>query len=169
MVRSLHWLLAIGMIATWSTGHWFNDIHHALGYATGAIVMMRVLWGWRGDYYARFTQFVRSPAQTWRYARQMPDRHEARYLGHNPLGGWMVVVLLSCAALTSLTGYLFTTDLLWGYDWLANLHIALSWLMVGLVVLHLLGVIMTSYRHRENLVRAMITGNKPAPAGDDVT
>nr|WP_277623990.1 cytochrome b/b6 domain-containing protein [Undibacterium sp. TS12] len=103
-----------------------------------------------------------------RYARQMSDRHEARYIGHNLLGGWMVVVLLSCVALTSLTGYLFTTDLLWGHDWLADLHIALSWSMVGLVALHLLGVIMTSYRHRENLVRAMIAGIKTAPAGDDV-
>ena len=169
MVRGLHWLLAMGVIATWCTGHWFDDIHHSLGYAVAAIVLLRVFWGWRGDHYARFRQFVRSPAATWRYARQMPGRHEARYLGHNPLGGWMVIALLACAGLASLTGVLFTTDLLWGYEWLANLHIALSWLMVSLAALHLLGVIFTSYRHREHLVKAMITGQKPAPGKDDIS
>jgi cytochrome b len=59
-----------------------------------------------------------------------------------------------------LTGWAATTDLLWGYAWPVLLHTILAWTLVALIVLHIAGVVFTSWQHRENLVAAMITGDK---------
>ena len=80
----------------------------------------------------------------------------------------MVLALLTTVASASLTGFLYTTDALWGYAWLSTLHAALSWLALGLVIVHLGGVVFTSIRHRENLVAAMVSGRKRVAAQDDV-
>lgn len=159
-VRLLHWLLAAGVVAAWATGHWFHASHHALGYAVGGIVAARVLWGFIGSAPARFREFVRSPTNTLRYTRQLLAGREPRHLGHNPLGGWMVLALLACAGAASLTGALYVTDWLWGYAWLENLHAALAWALPVLVALHLAGVAFTGWRHGESLVKAMVTGRK---------
>ncbi len=75
----------------------------------------------------------------------------------------MVLALLATLSALCLSGWLFTTDWLWGYAWLSNTHAVLGWLLVGLVALHLVGVVVTSWHQRENLVRAMIDGRKRAP------
>ena len=79
------------------------------------------------------------------------------------------ILLLGCVAALSVTGILYTTDWLWGYEWLYRLHVALGWLILGLVAMHVLGVLFTSWQHRENLVRAMITGDKKEPQDRDLT
>lgn len=160
LVRSLHWLLVPTVVAVWITGHWFDSVHHALGYAAAGIVALRFVWGLWGSPHARFSDFVKGPRDTWRYARLLLAGREPHHLGHNPLGGWMVVALLTCVALGSLTGFLYTTDWLWGYGWLEALHVGLAWLLALLVAGHLCGVLVMSLRGRENLVRSMLTGNK---------
>jgi cytochrome b len=90
----------------------------------------------------------------------MLQNRERRYLGHNPLGSIMVIAFFICVASVSFTGWLFTTDLFWGYGWLSTLHEILAWLLVVLVIFHVAGVLFTALRHRENLIAAMITGNK---------
>lgn len=172
LVRSLHGLLAVAVLTAWASGHWsgrwFDEIHHTAGYVAGGVVLIRVLWGFFGGArYARFTQFVRSPRATWAYMRQLQTAREPRYIGHNPLGGWMVLALLASAAAVSLTGFLYTTDWLWGYEWLSDLHEALAWLITALVIGHWAGVALASWRHRENLVAAMFSGRKgPAERSD---
>ena len=171
LVRSLHWLLAAAVLTAWASGHWsgrwFDEIHHTAGYVAGAVVLVRLLWGLCGGRYARFSQFVRSPRVTWAYAQQLRTAREPRYIGHNPLGGWMLLALLATAVAVSLTGFLFTTEWLWGYAWLSDLHAALAWLITALVIGHWAGVALTSWRHRENLVAAMLTGRKrPAERTD---
>jgi cytochrome b len=166
-VRCLHWLLAISIAATWVTSSHIGAAHEYLGYAALAIVLARLAWGAAGNRYARFRQFVRAPATTMRYLRAVLAGRAARHLGHNPLGGWMVIALLSCVGLLALTGWAATTDLLWGYAWPVRLHEALAWLLVALIALHLAGVLLTSWQHRENLFAAMITGDKAAPGPGD--
>ena len=173
LVRSLHWLLAAAVFTAWASGHWpprhgFDDIHHTAGYVAGAVVLVRLAWGLLGPRHARFAQFVHGPAATWRYARQLRAGHEPRHLGHNPLGAWMVVALLSCIAALSLSGALYTTEWLWGYDWLSQLHAWLAWLLTALLPLHLTGVALASWRHRENLAAAMLNGRKRAAAAGDI-
>jgi len=175
LVRSLHWLLAASMIAAWASGHWpaltgpwFDQVHHIAGYVAGAAVLTRLLWGFAGGGYARFAQFLRSPRAVLAYARSVALAREPRYLGHNPLGGWMVLALLFTAAALTLTGMLYIGDWLWGYQWLFDLHAALAWLIMGLVLVHWSGVVFTSWRHRENLVAAMFSGRKRAAERGDI-
>lgn len=172
LVRSLHWLLAAAMVTAWTSGHWqpswFDEVHHGAGYVVAAVVLVRLAWGFAGGRYARLRQFVRGPRPTLAYARQMRAGAEPRYIGHNPLGGWMVLALWSTAAALSLSGWLYTTDWLWGYAWLSDLHAWLAWGLLTLVIGHLGGVAVTSLRHRENLVAAMFSGHKRPPVGDDI-
>jgi cytochrome b len=167
-VRALHWGLVAAVATAAFTSEWFTRFHEVAGYAAMAVLAARVAWGVCGSRYARFTQFVRAPRATWRYARAMRAGREPRYLGHNPVGGWMVVALMACLAGLGFTGWLYTTEEFWGEPWLDRLHAALAWVLLALVSGHLAGVLFTSLRHRENLVAAMLSGDKAAPADDDV-
>lgn len=169
VVRVLHWTLAGSIAAAWITRHGGGIWHERIGYASLLIVALRFVWGWTGPRYARFGQFVRTPPATLRYAGQMLARKETRHIGHNPLGGWMIVALLLMAALAGLSGWLYTTDTFWGIEWVEDLHEALAIFLLVLVALHVTGVATASWRHRENLVAAMIHGRKRPPQGNDVT
>jgi cytochrome b len=167
-LRVLHWALvlsvalsALGLVA------WFG-VHRLAGYAALAIVLVRIAWGAVGGRHARFTQFVRTPRAVLRYARELARGHERRHLGHNPLGGWMVVALMLCVIGLALTGWLYTTDAWFGNACVEAIHRGLAWTLSGLVVVHVAGVLITSARQRENLVAAMFSGMKRAPSQDDI-
>jgi len=160
LVRIGHWLLVVGVAAAWITRTGGHELHEALGYAALAIVVLRVLWGFTGPRHARFSEFVRSPAATLDYAKLLLAAREPRYVGHNPLGGWMTVVLLLVITAVGVSGWVYTTDAYWGVKWVADLHEALSDVLLALIALHLAGVALASYRHRENLVAAMLHGRK---------
>lgn len=168
-VRLLHWALAASVAAAWITSATWVSWHEPVGYAVLAVALMRVLWGFVGERFARFRQFVRTPSHTVRYAQQWLHGHEPRYLGHNPLGASMVLALLVCALGAAATGWLSTTDRFWGDDAVQSLHAALAWALLALIALHLAGVALASFRHRENLVRSMLSGSKRAPGEHDVS
>jgi cytochrome b len=94
--------------------------------------------------------------------------NEPRYLGHNPLGGWMVIALLAMAAAAGASGWLSVTDRFWGVKWVQELHEGLANALFTLAGLHVAGVVFTGRRQRDNLVLAMLTGRKPAPRPGDV-
>lgn len=167
-VRLLHWLLAAAVLLAWLTTLVAFGAHQPAGWVALAAVVLRIVWGATGGRYARFTQFVRSPRTTFAYLRALLRRREVRYIGHNPLGGWMVLLLMLCVAGLALTGWLYTTDQFWGDERVEQLHLALAWGLLGLVALHVAGVAYTSWRHRENLVHAMLSGSKNAAAKGDV-
>ncbi|MFT3813686.1 MAG: cytochrome b/b6 domain-containing protein [Acidovorax sp.] len=167
-VRLLHWGLVAAVATAWWSRNDIGPLHENTGYVVIALLAARLAWGFRGSRYARFAQFVRAPRETLAYARAALAGHAPRYIGHNPLGGWMVLALLANLGLLGFTGWLYTTDMFWGYGWLANLHKCLGWALLGLIALHVAGMLWTSWQHRENLVRAMVTGSKAPPAGDDV-
>jgi len=160
-VRMLHWVLALSVAVAWLSTWRFGDLHQPVGYVALAAVFLRGAWGFVGSRYARFRQFVRSPRATLVYLRQLLQGRETRYIGHNPLGGWMILALMGCVSGLGLTGWLYTTDRFWGDAVIDYLHHALAWLLLGLIALHVAGVIFASIRHRENLVRAMLDGAKP--------
>ena len=159
-VRLLHWTLVITVVSAWLTRHSPGRWHEWIGYATLLVVALRTIWGFTGSRYARFADFVRSGSTTSAYARDVFARREARFVGHNPLGGWMVLILLSMVTLVGFTGWLYTTDRFWGVEWVEELHETLSNVLFLFVFLHLLGVIYTSIHHRENLPGAMFHGRK---------
>ena len=167
-VRVLHWALvvalalsALGLVALFV-------LHRPAGYVALTAVLLRAAWGVVGSGHARFAQFVRGPRMTWRYARDVARRREPRHIGHNPLGGWMVLALMLCVIGLGVSGWLYTTDAFWGDEGVEQVHRALAWALLGLVAVHVAGVLFTGWQHRENLVASMLDGDKRAPQGDDI-
>jgi cytochrome b len=167
-VRLLHWALVATVAAAWLTRGETGSTHLYLGTSAAGIVAARVVWGFAGNRHARFSRFVRGPALTRAYARDVLRGRAARHVGHNPLGAWMMLGLLAAIALLLLTGWLADTDLLWGYAWPVLIHAAIAWALAGMVALHVAGVLFTGWHQRENLVAAMLDGAKDAPSPGDV-
>ena len=167
-VRLLHWALALCCVAAWITSEVLLRWHEPIGYAALALVVTRIAWGFAGGRYARFSQFLRAPRDTWRYAEAVVRGTARRYVGHNPLGGWMALALWSSVAALGVTGWLYTTDMFWGTGWLDLTHQVLAWLLVGLVGLHLAGVVHTGRKHGERLVAAMVHGRKRSAGPSDI-
>jgi cytochrome b len=168
LVRAFHWALAASFAVAWLSSENSDSLHNAAGCGAGALVALRVVWGFLGPRYARFAQFVRSPDTVVAYLRAIKDGSERRYIGHNPAGGAMIVVLLVAMATTAVSGWLLTTDAFWGSTLLQHVHSLLAHGVLALVVVHLAGVALASLRHHENLARAMVVGVKRAAGPGDM-
>jgi cytochrome b len=168
LLRVLHAALIAGVALGWATTEWLGDWHEPVGWAALAVVAVRIAWGFVGPRSARFAQFVRGPRATLRYARLFAQRREPRHVGHNPLGACMVLAFFACIGGLAFTGWLYKTDRFFGDETVEQIHLALAWGVVALAVLHVIGVLVASLRHRENLVAAMIDGRKRSPVDDDV-
>lgn len=166
-LRVAHWALAGSVLAClWlhEGGPW----HLRLGYLALAVTVWRITTGWIGPVPDRFSSFVKGPRDTLAYLHDLLHRREARHLGHNPLGAWMIVALLAAALVAALSGALYDTDRFWGHEGLYRLHQIGGWAFAVLVPLHLAGVLLSSVLQRENLVRAMISGRKRGPDARDI-
>jgi len=166
-VRAFHWALALSFAVAWLSSETMERVHDAAGYVAGALVAARIVWGFVGPGYARFSEFVRSPATVLFYLKAMAEGSERRFIGHNPAGGAMIVVLLAAMAAVVATGWLLTTDAFWGSTAAQHAHSIVAHGVLLLVFVHLAGVALASVRHRENLVQSMVGGVKrPAEPGD---
>lgn len=166
LVRVFHWSLVICFTVAWISADEWQDLHEVMGYITAGLVAFRIIWGLTGPRYARFTQFVRSPGRVFSYLQDIRKGRETRHIGHNPAGGMMVVALLVSLCALTLSGWL-GTDIFWGESWVEEVHESAGNLVLLLVVLHLAGVFWASFKHDENLPRAMITGRKRPASGTD--
>lgn len=177
IVRIGHWTLVIAFFTAYLTEDDFLTQHVWAGYAVGIVICVRLLWGLIGSRHARFVDFVRSPAETLRYVADLAANRAKRYIGHNPAGGAMVVALL-----LSISGTVFSGLVVYAVEeaagplagWVAGynasenaseefweeVHEILANFTLLLVGLHIAGVLFSSYAHRENLIRGMITGRK---------
>jgi cytochrome b len=173
-VRLFHWtLLALFAFLFWSgkTGGNAMVWHMYAGYAVLALVIFRVLWGFAGSTHARFTSFLAGPRRMFDFARALLSRSPAHSVGHNPLGGWMVVVLLGSLALQASTGLFANDDIATEGPLTALISKELSdrlttihrWNFDFLLIcagLHVLAVLFHVFVKKENLVAAMFTGVK---------
>jgi cytochrome b len=167
VVRLFHWSLVSSFALAWLTSHGSDDMHQWAGYAAATLIVIRVLWGFLGTTYARFTHFVRGPAAVMRYLQDILRRREARHIGHNPAGGAMILALMTMMTVTAATGWMMTTDALFGVVWVETTHSLAAHGLLLLAILHVGGVVLASVRHRENLIVAMVRGRKrKAGAGD---
>jgi cytochrome b len=158
--RLFHWLLAASFAGAWLTAdseRWI-DVHTMLGYGFAGLIAFRLVWGLVGSRYARFSSFVRGPGAVLKYVTSILKARPEHHVGHNPAGGWAVLALLGLGAVTALTGYLNFND--YGGHWLEELHEGAASAMLALVFVHIGAVIVSSLIHRENLVRAMLSGLK---------
>jgi len=167
-VRVFHWSLATSFVAAWISGDDWKSLHLWAGYSVAALITMRLAWGVIGTPHARFRDFVKSPLVVAGYLKDVVTGREARYLGHNPAGGAMIVALLATLTGLCISGWLLTTDAFWGSEVMEGIHETLANLALVLVGLHIAGVLWASFHHHENLIRAMVTGWKRSAEPGDV-
>lgn len=176
LVRVFHWSLVAAFALAYVTEDDWLGVHTVAGYTVLGLVGFRLLWGLVGTRYARFSSFVRGPRVVGAYLRDMLRGRERRHLGHNPAGAAMILALLAGLLLTGITGLA-----VYGIEpgagplagWLAGAghgweeffeetHEFFANATLALVGLHVAGVLLSGWRHGENLVRAMVTGRKKA-------
>ena len=191
-VRIFHWSLVLAFFVAYFTEP--EDAGFALhvwaGYLVTGLIVLRVIWGFVGTPHARFTDFAFGPAHALRYLVDLARGRAKRHVGHSPAGAWMVYLLLLTLGATVATGMavlaaeqhagplapLFeatrAADVAaparqekHGEEALEEAHEILANLALLLVALHILGVAIASLSHRENLVRAMVSGWKRADSG----
>ena len=159
-VRLFHWSLAASFAGAYalSESERLRNVHVTLGYTVLGLIAFRIFWGLVGSRYARFSSFLYGPASALRYLRDALAGRPGQYAGHNPAGSWAVYAILLLGIATGMSGYLNFNDI--GGEGMEEIHGALAnaWLIV--VGLHVLGVVLSSIAHRENLVKAMLTGYK---------
>ena len=196
LVRLFHWTLVISFAVAYLSGDEMDQLHLYAGYVITGLLVFRLVWGFVGSRHARFSDFVRPPGEVIDYLKSLFSGHPKRYLGHNPAGGVMVILLLVSLAGTVGTGLVMDPAFGGGgmegaagqssmamyedddddddeddederyegrgeNEVVEELHEVLANLTLFLVFLHIAGVVVSSRLHRENLVRAMITGYKP--------
>jgi cytochrome b len=159
LVRIFHWSFAGAVILAYlSDGA--RTVHETAGYVALALVVVRLIWGFIGTRHARFVDFVRGPRAVFAYLGDILAKNARRHLGHNPAGGAMILVLLCLAAIAGVSGWLTTTDRFFAVWWMEDIHSLSADLLVACAGLHVVGVFASGLLHKENLVRAMITGKK---------
>jgi len=174
LIRIFHWTLVAAFAVAYFTEDDLLTLHVWAGYLVGGLILFRLVWGFVGTPHARFSDFVRPPRQVIAYLKDVLAFRARRYLGHNPAGGVMILALLVSLITTVVTGLaVYGAGEMAGpmAGWLAGLgeqgaealeevHELFANLTLALVVAHVAGVVLASLQHRENLVRAMITGRK---------
>lgn len=174
-IRLFHWATVAGIGFLWYSGETGGNIMHwhmYAGYGLLTLLLYRLMWGVVGSRYARFRDFLTSPKQTVQYLPSVFSRQPEQHLSHNPLGGWMVIVLLILMLIQVISG-LFTTDDIFtegplfavvddtlGY-WLTSVHKFNFNLLLGAIALHILAVLFHAIVKKEPLIKAMLTGHKP--------
>ena len=176
-IRLFHWSL-VGLLGFlwWSGTEGVEMDNHVLaGYTVLGLVAYRLIWGVLGSYHARFINFVRSPIKTLKALPEVISvRSDSHYVGHNPVGGWMVLALLLILLAQGITGLGTTDDIFidgplvaylsddWVYE-LSSWHLILPDYLIALVALHLAAVLFHDTFKRERLIQAMVTGVKKVP------
>ena len=144
-VRIGHWLMAGGFVVAWITSdsETFRLVHVLSGSIVLAVAVFRLAWGVFGSRYALFSSFVRGPQKVGNYLTSLLGRQPEHHAGHNPVGGWAILLLLAFGIASGVSGWAAYNNL--GGDWLKSLHDSLSSAMLGVVIIHLIGVISGSW------------------------
>ena len=159
-VRLFHWALVACVFTNFFIVDDGETLHQWLGYGASALVLARVVWGFVGTPYARFSNFFPTPARLHAHLRQLKQHHHSPAAGHNPLGALMMLALMALVLALGATGFLQTTDRFWGVEWLQDLHELLGQALIASAGLHALAALVMGRVERTRLVRAMVTGVK---------
>lgn len=163
-VRVFHWTLAASVLGAFVTGENedFERLHQTLGWVAAGLIAFRVVWGLVGTRYARFTEFISSPAQVWAYIKSLRSGQPQHFVGHNPVGAVAVMLLMGLTTLSVYTGWLALAED--AAEWLEEAHEIAANTLITVVLVHVIGVLWSSRTHGENLLKAMLTGRKTAPS-----
>ncbi|MFC3852359.1 cytochrome b/b6 domain-containing protein [Salinispirillum marinum] len=172
-VRVVHWAMVVTFVVLMvSVNTGLLRLHFYAGYTLTALLVFRLLWALVGTTYARFSGFNFSLRGLHVQCRAMIKREPLPYLGHNPAGSIMVVLLWTVLLAQGLSGLLYSDDVFWfgplsmnAPDWALNvastLHPRLPPLIMLLIVTHIAAVLYHQFALREPIVKAMVRGQKP--------
>lgn len=179
-VRLFHWALVIAIVtAWWSNQQVMIDIHAIAGYSVLALVLFRIVWGFVGSSNARFADFLTGPRHVIGYLGKLPkgSTSELTYTGHNPAGGWMVLVMILLVGVQAVTGLFASEDTFLFFDGPLVTYVSsdfastMNWihhtninLIYGAVGLHVFAALFYLVVKRENLIRAIVIGTRRVPA-----
>lgn len=182
-VRIGHWVLVAAFAVAYLSEGEPRVVHTVAGYVVATYVVARVVWGFIGTPAARFATFVVSPFTGLRYLGALLTGRAARHIGHSPAGAWMILLLLVALAATTVAGLTlyavhdgagplagFVAPATHGpglpedprEEFWEETHELCANVTLLLVLLHVAGVVIASRAHKENLARAMVTGEKRA-------
>lgn len=197
-VRTFHWTLVGSMIGLYLSGDDFENVHTILGYFVICLVLLRIIWGFIGTKHARFHDFLYRPSKIFHYLKSLINGNPTHYIGHNPAGGLMVIVMLLPLLVTAFTGLKILGSE--GKGPLINAgisilrfahadededdddqtyktghhqknqkekfweerHESMTKFIIFLIITHFVGVIVSSWIHKENLILTMINGRNNA-------
>jgi cytochrome b len=175
-IRVFHWLIVALVAAAYATWRLNWMVWHGwVGDAVLTLVLFRLSWGVFGGETARFSRFLTSPRTVLQHLKHSLRREPDRQVGHNPAGGWMVLLLLALLLVETLTGLYVANDIAdegplteivpaWAADAIASSH-AIFWdALLAAIVLHVLAIAGFAAIKGQNLLRPMITGTKVLPA-----
>ncbi len=168
--RLFHMLLSAGFIAAAVIAPLLGEdstlfpYHSIIGLTSGLMVLLRVVWGVGGSRYARFGTFVFGPGAVIAYMKGVLSRDGKRYLGHNPGSAYAIFAMLGLVLAMGVTGIMLGL----GNESVKEIHEILSYVTVGVVIAHILGVALHTIRHRENIIASMIHGKKDAEPSDGI-
>jgi cytochrome b len=168
-LRVFHWLLVSAFFVAYLTEYELLTIHVWAGYLVLGLLIFRLLWGFIGNTYARFANFLCSPVKSYAHFKDVIAFKSQRYLGHNPAGAAMIVLLLIGLLLTVISGLVVyaadqnlgpfaglvssNNEKLW-----EEVHEIIANFTFLLVIVHVIGVIFERLVHGENLIKAMWNG-----------
>ncbi|MDD3765282.1 MAG: cytochrome b/b6 domain-containing protein [Nevskiales bacterium] len=167
--RVFHWLLAISFAGAYITAEsesW-RLVHVTLGYSFAGLILFRLVWGLIGTRHARFSDFAFGPKRVVAYLRSLLSREPEHHVGHNPAGSWAIYAILLLGLGIGASGYALYNDI--GGEAFEEIHEVLGNLVLGIVVIHVAGVLISSFLHRENLPRSMVTGYKDGEASQAIS
>jgi len=178
-VRLFHWALVIAIVTAWWTNRQVMiDIHAIAGYSVLALVIFRIIWGFVGSSNARFADFLTGPKRVINYVLKIPNgtMSDLTYAGHNPAGGWMVLVMIVLVGVQAVSGLFASEDTFLFFDgplvayvssdvasmmnWIHHTNINLIYAAVGL---HVFAALFYLVVKRENLIRAIVIGTRRVP------
>lgn len=182
-IRVFHWCLPLLLFLLWFSATQSQNFdaleHHMLiAQILMGLLIYRVIWGFIGTPAARFSRFLVGPKTLIEYTQSVLTRKPLHYVGHNPLGGLMVIVLLGAVGFQLLTGLYTSDDILYSgplyssasrdtTSWMASWHHRFFDYILILVGLHLLAILIHKLMG-EGLVKAMFTGTKPSEGARDI-
>lgn len=168
LVRIFHWTIVTGFaleMFVLDEGKWQ---HRWVGYVILSAILIRILWGFLGTPHARYADWFPTPKKLYIYISSLLKGNEPRYIGHNPAGAVMMIALIFAMTACGVTGWMQGLDRFWGEEWLQEMHEVLANSILVLAGIHVLGAIVESFRHKENLILSMVTGYKRAATGSDI-
>lgn len=177
--RLFHWSLALLVLAAIVTSEDDRDLHALIGYAVLALVAFRIVWGFVGSQTARFTSFIHGPKAVIAYARGLFSREAEFHLGHNPLGGLVIVAMLGLLLVQGSLGLFSNDDILFEgplahlvsgsmQEEATDLHESIGNLIMFVVGIHIAAAFFYLVFKRTDLISPMFTGRRKVPAGNAV-